>query len=156
MHCRPGWRASRTAWPGAAAAATRAEWPRFAVPCRRRPHARGHGRHQIHGRGTHEPDVEGPVGRGSLPAPQHFQRQDAYHEARLRALADALHPFAWGVREVVFDRESLAGGTLRAQRLSVIFPDGEPYDAPGTDELPEPLLLEHLPAGVQATTIRLA
>src|SRR5690606_34169563 len=95
-------------------------------------------------------------GEGLFLRPHHFQRQDAYHEARLHAMADALHPFSWGVREVVFDHESLSGGTLRAQRLSLVFPDGELYSAPASDELPEPLLLEHLPAGVQSTTIHLA
>lgn len=95
-------------------------------------------------------------GEGLFLRPQHFQRQDAYHEARLQAVAGALHPYAWGVREVVFDDESLAAGTLRAQRLSLVFPDGEPYDAPGGDLLPEPLRLDQLPDGVQATTIHLA
>ncbi|MCE7032265.1 type VI secretion system baseplate subunit TssK [Lysobacter sp. GX 14042] len=94
-------------------------------------------------------------GEGLFLRPQHFQRQDAYHEARLQAMAATLHPYAWGMRELVFDRESLSGGTLRVQRLSLVFPDGEPYDAPGADELPAPLLLEQLPDGVQSTTIHL-
>ncbi|KGM55049.1 type VI secretion protein [Lysobacter arseniciresistens ZS79] len=95
-------------------------------------------------------------GEGLFLRPQHFQRQDAYHEARLQALASAMHPYAWGVRELRFDPQSLASGTLRAQRLSVVFPDGELYDAPAADELPEPLALGDLPAGVQSTTIHLA
>lgn len=95
-------------------------------------------------------------GEGLFLRPHHFQRQDAYHEARLQAMAGALHPYAWGVREAVFDAESLATGVLRAQRLSLVFPDGEPYDAPGADTLPDPLVLEHLPAGVHATTLHLA
>lgn len=94
-------------------------------------------------------------GEGLFLRPQHFQRQDAYHEARLQAMAATLHPYAWGMRELVFDRESLSGGTLRVQRLSLVFPDGEPYDAPGADELPDPLRLEQLPDGVQSTTIHL-
>lgn len=92
-------------------------------------------------------------GEGLFLRPQHFQRQDAYHEARLQAFATALHPYAWGVRQVRFDSQSLASGTLRAQQLAVIFPDGEVYDAPGDDELPDALSLSNLPAGVQATTI---
>ena len=39
-------------------------------------------------------------GEGLFLRPQHFQRQDAYHEARLQAVAGALHPYAWGVREI--------------------------------------------------------
>ena len=99
---------------------------------------------------------KGLWGEGLFLRPQHFQRQDAYHEARLQAVAGALHPYAWGVREAVFDPGSLASGVLRMQRLSLVFPDGEPYDAPGADTLPDPLVLEHLPAGVQSTTVHLA
>lgn len=95
-------------------------------------------------------------GEGLFLRPHHFQHQDAYHEARLQAMADMLHPYAWGVREVAFDEASLAIGTVRAERLSLVLPDGELYSAPGTDELPAPLLLEHLPVGIQSTTIHLA
>lgn len=95
-------------------------------------------------------------GEGLFLRPQHFQRQDAYHEARLQDLAAALHPYVWGVRQIRFDTQSLASGTLRALQLSAIFPDGEPYSAPGDDELPEALSLAELGAGVQATTIHLA
>jgi type VI secretion system protein ImpJ len=95
-------------------------------------------------------------GEGLFLRPQHFQRQDAYHEARLQELAAALHPCAWGVRQVRFDAQALASGTLRAQQLSVVFSDGEFYNAPGADELPDALALSNLPDGVQATTIHLA
>jgi len=95
-------------------------------------------------------------GEGLFLRPQHFQRQDAYHEGRLQEFAQAAHPYTWGVRQVRFDAQALASGTLRAQQLSVIFPDGEIYSAPGDDELPEALSLGTLPAGVQSTTIHLA
>ena len=95
-------------------------------------------------------------GEGLFLRPQHFQRQDAYHEARLQDVAAALHPYGWGVRSARFDEQSLASGTLRALQLSAIFPDGEIYHAPADDELPEPLALTGLPAGVQQTTIHLA
>ena len=95
-------------------------------------------------------------GEGLFLRPQHFQRQDAYHEARLQEFAQAVHPYAWGVRKVRFDTQSLASGTLRAQHLSAVFPDGEMYAAPDDDELPEALSLAELPAGIQSTTIHLA
>jgi len=88
--------------------------------------------------------------------PQHFQRQDAYHEARLQDVAAAAHPYAWGVRQVRFDLQSLASGTLRLLQLSAIFPDGEMVAAPGDDELPGALSLAGLPAGTTSTTIHLA
>ena len=95
-------------------------------------------------------------GEGLFLRPQHFQRQDAYHEARLQEFAQAVHPYSWGVRKVRFDTQSLASGTLRAQHLSAVFPDGEMYAAPDDDELPEALSLAELPAGIQSTTIHLA
>ncbi|GHA82278.1 type VI secretion system baseplate subunit TssK [Cognatilysobacter bugurensis] len=95
-------------------------------------------------------------GEGLFLRPHHFQRQDAYHEARLQDHVGAVHPYAWGLRKVRFDSAALSAGTLRAQELSVIFPDGELYAAPGNDALPEALSLADLPPGVQSTTVHLA
>ncbi|WP_411832391.1 type VI secretion system baseplate subunit TssK [Pseudoxanthomonas mexicana] len=95
-------------------------------------------------------------GEGLFLRPQHFQRQDAYHEARLEDLGRNLHPYAWGARRLRFDPQSLANGSLRALELSAVFPDGEGYDAPAHDALPDALSLNELPAGMQATTIHLA
>ncbi len=95
-------------------------------------------------------------GEGLFLRPQHFQRQDAYHEARLHEISQALHPYGWGVRQARFDSQSLATGMLRPLQLSVIFPDGELYNAPDGDELPAPIPLEALPEGTQEVTVHLA
>ncbi len=96
-------------------------------------------------------------GEGLFLCPQHFQRQDAYHEARLHETSQALHPYAWGVRAASrFDKNSLATGVLRPLEISVIFPDGELYTAPEMDELPPPIALDDLPEGTQEVTIHLA
>ena len=95
-------------------------------------------------------------GEGLFLRPQHFQRQDAYHEARIHDLARSLHPYPWGVRRLKFDAQSLANGSVRALELSAIFADGETYDAPAHDQLPDALSLSGLPAGVQSTTVHLA
>ncbi len=86
-------------------------------------------------------------GEGLFLRPQHFQRQDAYHESRLNEMAAALHPYAWGVRQCSFDPQGLAVGTLRPLQIWAIFPDGEQYAAPGADILPEPLSLTEIPPG---------
>ena len=79
--------------------------------------------------------------------PQHFQQQDRYHEARLHRMAAALHPYAWGLTaEAAWDEDALANNTLRAKALSLVFPDGETYDAPGSDPLPEAVELAGLPS----------
>lgn len=94
-------------------------------------------------------------GEGLFLRPQHFQRQDAYHEDRLRDVSAALHPYVSGARKINLDLQSLASGTLNALELSVIFPDGELYSAPDVDELPPPLSLASLPMGVESVTVYL-
>ena len=76
-------------------------------------------------------------GEGLFLRPQHFQRQDLYHESRLAELSRAAHPYLWGIRSLKFDAEALSGGILRVTELSAVLPDGEFINAPGNDELPD-------------------
>lgn len=84
-------------------------------------------------------------GEGLFLRPQHFQRQDAYHEWRLAEVARTLHPHAWGVRRVEIDVDALGSGVLRFDALQLVLPDGELFNAPQDDELPPPLSLAGLP-----------
>ena len=59
-------------------------------------------------------------GEGLFLRPQHFQRQDAYHEWRLVEMSRALHPYAWGVRSLKVATDALQGGVLRLTELHVI------------------------------------
>jgi type VI secretion system protein ImpJ len=86
-------------------------------------------------------------GEGLFLRPQHFQRQDAYHEWRLAEMSRAMHPYAWGMRRCKVDADALATGVLRFTELQLIFPDGEMYSAPQEDDLPAPVSLESIPAG---------
>lgn len=86
-------------------------------------------------------------GEGLFLRPQHFQRQDAYHEWRLAEVARGLHPYAWGVRRCKVDVDALATGVLRFVELQLIFADGELYSAPQEDELPASVSLESVAAG---------
>ncbi|NMM08672.1 MAG: type VI secretion system baseplate subunit TssK [Polaromonas sp.] len=95
-------------------------------------------------------------GEGLFLRPQHFQRQDAYHEARLHQIANALHPYAWGVRSMQIDKEALVNSSFRFNDLSVIFPDGEIYDAPRDDKLPPAVSLAEIPLNHQSITFSLA
>ena len=95
-------------------------------------------------------------GEGLFLRPQHFQRQDTYHEARLHQTANAIHPYAWGVRNMQIDKEALVSSSLRFNELSVIFPDGEIYDAPQHDDLPPPIFLGEIPLSQQSITFYLA
>lgn len=95
-------------------------------------------------------------GEGLFLRPQHFQRQDAYHEARLHDLTQTQSPYGWGVRRVTFDPHALASGVLRPIAVSAIFPDGETYSAPDHDLLPEALSLQELQESSTSTTVYLA
>jgi type VI secretion system protein ImpJ len=95
-------------------------------------------------------------GEGLFLRPQHFQRQDSYHEARLHQTAHALHPYAWGVRSMQIDKEALINSSLRFNELSVIFPDGELYNAPKDDTLPAAVSLAEIPLSHQSITFSLA
>ncbi|MBX3618826.1 MAG: type VI secretion system baseplate subunit TssK [Rhizobacter sp.] len=81
-------------------------------------------------------------GEGLFLRPQHFQQQDAYHEWRLAQAMRTLHPYAWGVRSLKVDTDALQAGRLRLTELQMVLPDGECYNAPAEDELPEPLALD--------------
>lgn len=89
-------------------------------------------------------------GEGLFLRPQHFQRQDAYHEDRLAEMSRALHPYAWGLRSARFDAAALANGMLRPTEVSAVFPDGELYNAPHGDDLPPPVALTALDGVTEA------
>lgn len=89
-------------------------------------------------------------------APHQFQRQDQYHEARLHSIASALEAHLWGVRCAEWDIDGLRNNLLRATALSLIFQDGEIYEAPGTDVLPAPFDLNSLASDEDAFTFYVA
>lgn len=89
---------------------------------------------------------------GLTLGPQHFQRQDLYHETRLHRMAAALNPHFWGVRSLQWSLDGLGHSRLSADAMAMVFPDGEIYEAPGADLLPGPVDLSRLPAEVQTFT----
>lgn len=95
-------------------------------------------------------------GEGLLLRPQHFQRQDAYHEHCLNKGIKAVHPYAWGVERLQLDREALASNVLRIVDLAVRFQDGELVDAPGADALPDSIDLSLLQQSQQSVTFYVA
>ncbi|RQH09912.1 type VI secretion system baseplate subunit TssK [Paraburkholderia dinghuensis] len=95
-------------------------------------------------------------GEGLFLRPQHFQRQDAYHEARLFESIQAIAPYNWGVRAARIDHDALGSNMLRMSALSLVFPDGTLYSAPQADDLPPPVALDTLPEGMNEFTFYLA
>lgn len=89
---------------------------------------------------------------GLALTPQQFQQQDRYHEARLQHLAASLNPHLWGVRAIEWDSAALLNYTLQASSMSLIFQDGELYEASATEKLPLPVDLRPLPGDAQQLT----
>jgi type VI secretion system protein ImpJ len=83
-------------------------------------------------------------GEGLFLKPQHFQRQDLYHEQRLAAGMRAAHACLWGISACAVDREALESGLLRLTEVRAIMQDGEQVDAPYSDGLPEARVLAEL------------
>jgi type VI secretion system protein ImpJ len=83
-------------------------------------------------------------GEGLFLRPQHFQQQDAFHEKRLSEASRNLHPYAWGNKSIKIDEDALANGVFRLSALSVVFEDGEMYNAPSEDPLPNPVNIQAL------------
>ncbi len=57
-----------------------------------------------------------------------------------------INPCLWGVRRVIWKTDELANNVLQAEALSLLFPDGEIYDAPISDAPPLAVNLSSLPA----------
>lgn len=95
-------------------------------------------------------------GEGLFLRPQHFQQQDAYTEALSRRTLLAANPFAWGVRDLDLDLDSLKSGVLRFNRIDAIFANGDFFTAPDVDQLPPPLALDAAVAEEGATDFFLA
>lgn len=91
-------------------------------------------------------------GEGLFLRPQHFQRQDLYHEVRLHEVARSIQPYGWGLIKMAIDRDALANNSLRLLELSVIFQDGEISKCPDDDDLPDAIDLSGLPITQQTVT----
>lgn len=81
---------------------------------------------------------------------QHFQQLDRYHEARLQHIASVIRPFAWGVQSGRWTVGGAGDNSLHTHELTLIFKDGEIYQAPFPDEVPPPFDLSHLSAEEQS------
>lgn len=84
---------------------------------------------------------------------QHFQQQDRYLEAIMRARTAALRPHPWGVTEMQIDRDLLGTGKFALASAAGVFEDGTPFSLPGETDHPAPL---DLPESARNTVVYLA
>ena len=73
---------------------------------------------------------------GMFLRPQHFQAQDRFIDAQLRARVDSVQSWPWGFTEIVVDEDLASLGKFGVVRASGVMPDGTPFSIP--DELPPP------------------
>lgn len=95
-------------------------------------------------------------GEGLFLRPQHFQQQDAHTEAQARRILLAANPYAWGIKDLDLDVDSLKNGILRFNRIDAIFANGDSFSAPDVDQLPSPLALDAAVSEDGATEFYLA
>jgi type VI secretion system protein ImpJ len=89
---------------------------------------------------------------GQFLRPQHFQQADRSLEARLRARAEMLGPYAWGLSELKIDEDLAALGKFTVVRMKGVMPDGTAFSIP--DDLPPPPPLD-IPGDTRDATIYL-
>ncbi len=77
-----------------------------------------------------------------LLTPQHFQRQDRYHEERAQELLASAHPHPYGFARLQIDEQSLRNGRLAVVEASGVLPGGTPFDIPARDPAPRGLSVE--------------
>lgn len=74
--------------------------------------------------------------KGVLLDPQHLQAQDRYFDSLLHQRLSMAAPYSWGLQRLDIDREALSAGTFALRSASGIFPDGLPFELPGSDAPP--------------------
>ena len=89
---------------------------------------------------------------GQFLRPQHFQQADRSVDSRLRARANLLRPYPWGLSEIVIDEELAVLGKFAVVRAVGVMPDGTPFSIPDDQPPPPPL---DLPEDTRDATIYL-
>ena len=90
---------------------------------------------------------------GMLMAPQHFQRQDAFHEGSVDARLTWTVPHAWGVATLELDEAALEAGRVTLCAFSGVLPGGGVVQLGGRDAEGRPtrMVAEHF--GPQQTRL---
>src|SRR5215469_2729872 len=75
--------------------------------------------------------------KGMFLTPQQFQTQDQFFESALQFRLAASCFANWGVTAIDIDAEALQNGLFRLAGSSGIMPDGESFDMPDVDAVPD-------------------
>jgi type VI secretion system protein ImpJ len=95
--------------------------------------------------------------KGTFLTPQHLQAQDRFLENLLQFHLENLSFRPYGFSRLKIDREALAAGQFSIAEASGLFPDGLPFDIPGSDLPPPPkILAQYLEGDVSSIDIYMA
>src|SRR6476659_4175099 len=95
--------------------------------------------------------------KGMYLTPQHFQIQDQFQADAMHFRFAASHFANWGVTELEIDAQAVQNGVIRINRCSGIMPDGEPFEIPDTDAMPDSrALAEYFPPSRDSLDVYLA
>ena len=76
---------------------------------------------------------------GMFLRPQHFQQQDRFIDALIRARTEALRPYPWGLTALKINQSLASLGKFAIERCAGLFPDGQPFSMPDDFAPPPPL-----------------
>jgi type VI secretion system protein ImpJ len=79
---------------------------------------------------------------GMFLRPQHFQQHDRYLESLVDGRCRSLLAGGWGFSELRIDEALLTQGKLAIVAAHGVLPDGTPFDIPGDDPVPAPMLVD--------------
>ena len=87
---------------------------------------------------------------GLFLQPHHLQQSDRYFEKLLEARTRLITPYPWGFAQIEVDRDVAQQNKFGLRAASGIFPDGTPFDMPGTSALPAPI---DIPEGSEGSAV---
>ena len=67
---------------------------------------------------------------GQFLRPQHFQQADRSIDSRLKARADLLRPYPWGLSEIVIDEDMASLGSIGLDAIPGVSADGPAFAIP--------------------------
>ena len=73
---------------------------------------------------------------GMFLRPQHFQQQDRFVDALIRARTETLRPYPWGLTALKINASLASLGKFAVERCAGLFADGQPFSTP--DDFPPP------------------
>jgi type VI secretion system protein ImpJ len=76
---------------------------------------------------------------GLFIQPHHFQQSDRYFEKLVESRTRLMSPYPWGFSQIELDRDIAQQMKFGLRSATGIFPDGTPFDMPGTSQLPDPI-----------------